>query len=263
MELRLDNKVAIVTGASQGIGLAITEGFAADGASVCMAARTGADVRREAERVNRATGRKMLPVQADMSKGEDIKRMIAECTKQFGRIDILVNCGADVPSSSVMETTDAEWDDGIAVKLLGYVRCAREAAKVMMPNKGGVIINIVSISGRELLTASAAPGAVNSAVLNLNKTMADEFAPHGIRVNAVNPGFTDTARMDRHTSAMAALRGMTQEQLKESLLKTIPLRRFGTPVDMANMVRFLSSDAASYITGAVFNVDGGYCRSVF
>ena len=263
MEIRLDNKVAVVTGASRGIGLAISEGIAADGADVVMAARTRSDVQREAARVGRESGRRTLSVEADMSKLEDTKRLIASCLKEFGRIDILVNCGADVPSSSVMDTTDAEWDDGIAVKLLGYVRCTREAAKAMMAQKSGVIVNIVSISGREVLGASAAPGAINSAMLNLNKTMADEFAPHGIRVNAVNPGFTDTARMDRHTAAMAALRGITQEQLKQSILELVPLRRFGSPQDMANMVRFLASDAASYITGAVFNVDGGYTRGVF
>lgn len=263
MDIRLDGKVALVTGASRGIGLAIAEGFAADGARVVMAARGEDALVAEAARIGKACGVETLAVSGDMSRTDDIERLFDTCLGRFSTLDILVNCGADVPSSSPMQTTDEEWDFGFAVKLMGYLRCARRAAGVMKQQRAGAIIHIVSISGREALGASAAPGAFNSALLNLNKTMADELAPHNIRVNSVNPGFTATARMERHTAAMARLRGMTQDQLKESVLAAVPLRRFATPQDIAAMVRFLASDAAGYITGGVFNVDGGYTRGVF
>lgn len=263
MEIRADGKVALVTGGSSGIGLATAERLAADGARVALAARGGPALKREAERLKRTYGVDTLAVEADMGRAEDVARLIQTCVSAFGKIDILVNGGADVPSSHPLEAVDSDWETGIAVKLMGYVRCSREAARVMRESGGGAIVLISSISGREGLGASGVPGAVNSAVLNLNKTMANELAPHRIRVNAVNPGFTDTPRMDRHTAAMARDLGMTQAELQRQILATIPLRRFGQATDMANMIAFLVSDQASYITGAVFTVDGGWSRSVF
>lgn len=262
MELRFDGKVALVTGASRGIGLGICEGLAADGAKLGMASRGKDALTASAARIEKQFGADTLAVPTDFGKADEVGRFVEACAKRFGRIDILVNCAGDVPSAPPMRTTDAEWEAGIAVKLLGYIRCAR-AAVPHMKKDGGAIVHIVSISSREGLGASGAPGAVNSALLNVNKTMADELAPLGIRVNVVNPGFTDTDRMDRHTSAMAQARGITQDALKDGVRKQIPLGRFGRPDDISNMVRFLVSDAASYITGAVFNVDGGYSRSVF
>jgi NAD(P)-dependent dehydrogenase (short-subunit alcohol dehydrogenase family) len=262
MEIRLDGKVALVTGASRGIGLGICQGLAFDGARLGMAARDSKALDQAAERVTKEYGTETFAVAADMGKPEEVERFVQACGQHFGAIDILVNCAGDVPSAPPMQTTDAEWDDGISVKLLGYVRCAR-AALPYLKHRGGSIVHIVSISSREGLGASGAPGAVNAALLNINKTMADELASHRIRVNVVNPGFTDTARMQRHTAAMAKARGITQEQLKDEVRSRIPLGRFGKPEDIANLVRFLSSDAASYITGAVFNVDGGYSRSAF
>lgn len=263
MDIRIDGKVAIVTGGSRGIGKAIGAGLAADGARVVLASREAGALRASADEIAGDHPGAIAAVPTDMGDPNQIERLVATAIEKFGGVDILVNCGADVPSSNTMETSDEEWATGIAAKLMGYVRATRCVVPVLRQRGGGAIVHIVSISGRELLGASAAPGALNSALLNLNKTMADEFAPHRIRVNVVNPGFTDTARMDRHTDAMARLRGLSQHDLQEEVLRRIPLRRFGQPADMANMVRFLVSDAADYITGAVFNVDGGYCRSVF
>tara|TARA_A100001037_G_scaffold301202_1_gene330194 strand:+ start:148 stop:549 length:402 start_codon:yes stop_codon:yes gene_type:complete len=128
---------------------------------------------------------------------------------------------------------------------------------------GGSIIHIVSNSGREGVHASGVPGAVNSALLNLNKTMADELAADGIRVNAVNPAFVETGRMERHTAAMAREKDVPVEELRRGILDQIPLGRFGRPADIANVVRFLASDAADFITGSVITVDGDLSRSVF
>jgi NAD(P)-dependent dehydrogenase (short-subunit alcohol dehydrogenase family) len=262
MEIRFDGKIALVTGASRGIGLGICEGLAADGARLGMAAR-GADALEEAAaRIKKEFGSETLAVATDMGRPDEVSRLVDVCGKHFGRIDILINCAGDVPSAPPMQTTEAEWENGITVKLLGYIRCAR-AVVPYMKQKGGSIVHIVSISSREGLGASGAPGVVNSALLNLNKTMADELAPLGIRVNVINPGFTDTGRMQRHTLAMAEARGITQDALKDGILRQIPLGRFGRPTDISNMVRFLGSDAASYITGSVFNVDGGFSRSIF
>ena len=262
MEIRFDRKVVLVTGASRGIGFGICQGFAADGARLGMAARGADALSQAAARIEKESKTETLAVATDMGKPAEIERFVNACGKRFGAIDILVNCAGDVPSAPPLQTTEAEWDNGISVKLLGYIRCAR-AALPYMKQQGGSIIHIVSISSREGLGASGAPGAVNSALLNVNKTMADELAPHRIRVNVVNPGFTDTDRMQRHTAAMAQARGISQDALKNEVKRQIPLGRFGKPEDIANMVRFLASDAASYVTGAVFNVDGGYCRSVF
>lgn len=262
MDIRFDGKVVLVTGASRGIGLAISEGFASDGARLGMAARGAAALEAEAARLTAAYGTQTHAVSADMGKPEDVTKFVESCGQHFGRIDVVVNCAGDVPSAPPMQTTDAEWEDGIAVKLLGYVRCSRAALPYMKAG-GGAIVHIVSISGREAIGASGAPGAVNAAMLNISKTMADELAPHQVRVNVVNPGFTDTGRMQRHTAAMAEARGMGQDELKAEIRSHIPLGRFASPNDISHMVRFLSSDFAGYITGAVFNVDGGYCRGVF
>lgn len=263
MNIRLDGKVALVTGANRGIGLAIAEGFAEDGASLGMAARDAAKLHAEAERLARTYNVRTLPVVSDLGRLEDATRFVRACAESLGRIDILVNAAGDVPSSPPLQSSEDDWENGLSVKLLGYVRCAREAVSFMQRAGGGSIVHIVSISGREPVGASGVPGAVNAALLNLTKTMADELAPAGIRVNAVNPGFTQTARMERHTAAMAHAQGISHDELKRRILSTIPLGRFGQAMDVANMVRFLVSDAASYITGVAVNVDGGFSRGAF
>jgi 3-oxoacyl-[acyl-carrier protein] reductase len=263
METRLDGKVALITGASRGIGLAIAEGLAEDGASVGMAARTSGVLREAAERVARRYGVKTLPVETDMGDRLQVARLVRAVGETFGRIDIVVNGGADVPSSPPLQATEEDWESGIATKLLGYVRCTREALPWMESAGGGAVIHVVSISGREPVGASGVPGAVNAALLNLTKTMATELAPRGIRVNAVNPGFTATGRMERHTAAMAREAGVDQAVLKERILGMTPLGRFAQAADVANLVRFLVSDRASFITGAAFTIDGGFTRGAF
>lgn len=253
--------VAMITGASSGIGAATAAALADDGYDLCLLARRTELLDAVADKTQQRFGIHAQPIAADLADPAAIDRAFQACEAKFGRLDVLVNAGADAPSIAPLAASEEQWTEGLAVKLLGYVRCSRRAAELMARDDGGTIVHIISISGREPMAASGVPGAANAALLNLTKTMATELAPSRIRVNAVNPGYTATERMERHTSAMAAEIGLSQDAVKRRLLDSIPLHRFAIPEDIANAVRFLVSDRASYITGTSLNVDGGVTKA--
>jgi 3-oxoacyl-[acyl-carrier protein] reductase len=239
-------KVALVTGGNRGIGRAVAEALARDGAAVAVAA--GQDLAGAEEVVAglRSTGARAIALQADVSDAAQAERLVASTVEELGRLDILVNNAGLTRDGLIVRMDEAEWDAVLDVNLKGAFLCTKAALKRMMRQKSGCIVNITSVMGLRGNAGQANYAASKSGLIGLTKSTAWEVASRGIRVNAVAPGFI-TTRMTE---------GLPEEVTAEAL-KRIPLGRLGRPEDVAGVVVFLCSEAASYMTGQVLVVDGG------
>lgn len=245
--MRLNNKVAVVTGGGSGFGAEICRKFVAEGAKVvlvdCRADRGGA-VAQEIDAVF---------VEADVASDADSGRMVAAAVDRFGRLDILVNnAGAPQAPTPVTDTGEHDFDRLMAVNAKAIFLAAKHAVPLMRRQGGGVILNTVSVAAIRPRPNLAAYNASKGAALILSKSLAIELAPDGIRVNAVCPGPGDTPML-------ATFVGGDSETHRAAFLQSIPLGRLCAPTDIANIMTFLASDEASFITGAVLEVDGGRC----
>ena len=255
MDLRLTDNVAIVTGSSRGIGKAIATGLAAEGCRVTLCGRD-ADVLEQSAAALRRTGAKVLAVTADLSRPEDPARLIEETVRAFGRVDILVNnVGGARAAGPFLDTPDTAWQAAVDLNLLAVVRFSRLVVPEMQKVGGGVIVNISSIWGRET-GGTATYNAVKAAEISLTKSLARELAPMNIRVNSVAPGsiYFPGGSWDRRLQA-------DPEGITAFMKREIPFGRFGKPEEVADVVVFLCSERASWVTGACLNVDGGQSRS--
>lgn len=248
----LEGKVAVVTGASRGIGEAIALALADDGADVAVLARTESDLEKTAAEV-RESGRKAQVVLCDVGSSSSVVAGFEGIWKNFGRLDILINnAGSRQNFKTVDELPEAEWDAVIDVNLKGTFLCSREAAQLMMRNGGGSIVNIASIAGPVAFPRIGAYCAAKAGVVALTKVMAAEWAEHHIRVNAVAPGWIESPMNvelrtePKNADMFAHLRNQTF------------LKRFGRPREVADVVSFLASPAASYIDGEIIFIDGGW-----
>ena len=242
----LKDKVAIVTGASRGIGRAIALSLASSGANVVVNYAGSEAAAHEVANEIEKMGRKAVLFQADVSDGEKVSQMVKKTLEEFGRVDILVNNAGITRDNLLMRMKDSEWDQVINTNLKGVYNCIKAVTRPMMKQRAGRIINISSVVGSLGNPGQANYVAAKAGVIGLTKSVAREMASRGITVNAVAPGFIETD--------MTAKLG---EDIQTSLMAQIPLQRLGQPDDIANMVRFLCSDEASYITGQTIHVDGG------
>ncbi len=241
----LDGKIAIVTGAAQGIGRAIAETLARAGADVAVA---DLDPGRSQETVDAVVklGRKALNVKVNVADWDDAKAMTDQVVKEMGKIDILVNNAGVTRDGLVMRMKEEDWNLVLQVNLYGTFHCTKAVLQPMTKQRSGRIVNIASIVGAMGNAGQANYAASKAAVIGFTKTVAREYATRLVTVNAVAPGFIDTAM----TQTLPA-------DVKETLQKQIPLGRLGQPADIAEAVRFLVSDEAGYITGHVLHVNGG------
>jgi 3-oxoacyl-[acyl-carrier protein] reductase len=252
MELGLKGKVAIITGGTQGIGKATAIGMAKEGASVVICARRQELLDQVASEI-RAAGGKALGVSADVSRAEDCQRIVAEALRAFGRVDILVN-NAGTSNRGKFETVpDSVWQADLDLKVFGAIRLTRLVIPEMRKQKGGRIINITNIGAKQPKAESMPTAVSRAAGLAMTKALSKEFAPENILVNTVCIGLI---RAGQHETN-AAKRGVPVEQLYEGMAKEIPLGRVGNAEEVANVITFLASDAASYVTGTSINLDGG------
>jgi NAD(P)-dependent dehydrogenase (short-subunit alcohol dehydrogenase family) len=244
---RLEDKIALVTGGGAGIGRAIAETFAREGAHVVIADRDADAARATAEAITKSNGAARAEM-IDVTSTEQVKALMCTISEVFGRLDVLVNNAGLGERADFRHLDDAAWDRVWKTNLDGTVRCAREAFDLLKSSGKASIINLSSVMAtkhtRQMSVYSATKGAVSA----LSRSLAVEYAPYGIRVNALCPGYVETGLIGRYTA---------NPMIAKALLSQTPLRRFGTPQDIANAALFLASDEAAYITGAGLHVDGG------
>ena len=252
MDLGLGGKVALVTGGTQGIGRASALRLAAEGARVAVAAR-GADGLERTMAGLRAAGGDVLALQADVSRAADCERLMRELVGHFGRIDILVNNAGTSATGEFEAVDDAAWQADFDLKLFAAVRLARLAIPHMKRAGGGRIVNITNIGAKQPRARSMPTTVTRAAGLALTKALSKEYAPHGILVNTLCIGLVRAGQHERR----AAQRGIEVEALYAEMAKDIPLGRVGDAEEVANVVAFLASDAATYVTGTSINLDGG------
>ena len=255
--MELSNHVALITGAGQGIGRASALALAAAGANVVAVDINGESARQTAAAIA-ATGRRSLPIQADIGDLGDIDRTVAEAMTTFGAIDILVNNAGVTRRAYIMDLTEEDWDKIYRVNAKGVFFCLQRVAREMIPRRRGRIINIASIAGKGFPgTSNAIYAASKGAVISLTKTAAQQLARHDINVNAVCPGIVRTHLYGEMVRVMAESEGLSIAEIERRGVQAIPLQRANEPEDIAAMVVFLASPGARNITGQSFNVDGG------
>lgn len=256
---RLPDRIAIVTGAAQGLGEAIAHRLAGEGAHVVVADINDEQARLVAAEIERRHRRRALAVRCDVTDEEEVAGMVRAALDAFGRLDLLVSNAGILISGDVTEFSAADWRKVIEVNLVGYFLCAREAAKVMRRQRNGVIIQVNSKSGKKGSFRNSAYAASKFGGIGLTQSLALELAPEGIRVNAVCPGnlLDSPLWVDSLYEQYAERWGMSQEQVRRKYEEQVPLGRGCTYDDVCNVVVFLASDEASYMTGQAINVTGG------
>jgi 3-oxoacyl-[acyl-carrier protein] reductase len=262
MDLGLTGKVVIVTGSSDGIGLITAQTLAREGARVVVCARREPKLFEARDVIVKETGADVLAVQCDVRKLEDVQRLVAQTLQHFGAIHILINNAGSVPSIKFTDVSDAQWYEYLERKVMGFLRVAREVVPHMQKNGWGRIINVAGTAGWEPSNTAMAVGINNAAVMNWTKSMSLQYAADGILVNTVAPGSIDTPRQVGNRQREAEVTGKSVEEIRQARVKDIPLHRLGLPQEVANVVVFLASECASYMTGTCVTVDGGVVRGI-
>ena len=244
---RLDDKIALITGGGRGLGRAIARAFAEAGADVAVASRTLEQLNEVAEQI-RAQGRRALAVEADVSDSASVAQMVEAARKEFGRIDVLVNCAGVGWAEKLAGMSDGTWDWIIKTNLYGTFYCCREVLRVMIEQHRGSIINIASVAGAKGVPGLGAYGASKGGVITMSKALAMENIRHNIRVNVIAPGYF---RTDMNAAVL------DDPETGPKLIKRIPMRRAGDPKEIGGLAIYLASDEASYVTGEVYFISGG------
>jgi NAD(P)-dependent dehydrogenase (short-subunit alcohol dehydrogenase family) len=261
MELGLRGKAALVTGASRGLGEAIALELATEGVQVCLAARDAAKLAEVAAAITARAQARCTVFAGDLRQAETMQAAVSQAVGAFGRLDILVNNAGATKRGDFFALTEEDWQDGYALKFHGYVRATR-AAWPHLKAANGAVINIVGIGARAGTDEFTIGGSVNAAILNFTKAMAHLGVRDGVRVNAINPGHIETDRMARNLARLAELRGVTRDAARAQLQAACGIARFGRPDDIATAVAFLASDKASFVQGALIDIDGGENRAL-
>ena len=256
MELELTNKVAIITGASRGIGEGTAQVLAAEGCDVFLVARSSADLERVAADIRAKTGRRAATHVADLMDPKAPAAAIAAALGAYGRIDFLVNNAGATKRGNFFELTDDDWASGYGLKFFGAMRMTRSAWPHIRANKGA-IVNIIGIGSRTAAAEFTIGGSVNSALVNFTKATGDIGRRDGVRVNAINPGHIQTSRLEKRVEAAMSKTNGTREDAIRGMIAELGINRFGQPEEIGRLVAFLCSPKADFIQSTVIDMDGG------
>ncbi|HEX5816610.1 MAG TPA: SDR family oxidoreductase [Methylomirabilota bacterium] len=259
MDLGLAGKVALVTAASKGMGKACAMGLAAEGARIVMCARTEADLKTAAEEIRARTKAEVVAMPADVTRKDDVSALVDRAMKSFGGVDILVANAGGPPRGFFEDMTDEQWQGAFDTSLLSVVRLVRGVLPSMKARRWGRILTIQSVSVKQPIPELLLSNAVRPGVAGMMKTLAGQLGKDGITVNTVCPGKIMT---DRLLSGQK-LSGLSRDEYLAKAAEDVPVGRIGTPEEFANVVVFLASERASYVTGVAVQVDGGVVRGLF
>ena len=257
MDLQLKGKVAVVTGASRGIGRSIAETLAAEGMSVVLAAQS----KDQLEAVASTLPTPSLVHVVDLRVPDGPAALVAATLARFGQLDLLVNNAGATKRGDFFALTDADWEDGFSLKFYGAMRCSRAAWPHLQAARGS-IVNIAGIGGRTGSAEFTIGGGVNAALMHLTKSLADRGVKDGVRVNAINPGSIETDRLQLRLKTFAAEHHVDLPEAGRQMAKAHGIARFGQPEEIARAVAFLASPAVAFVQGAVIDIDGGQTRTL-
>ncbi|HGJ67047.1 TPA: SDR family oxidoreductase [bacterium] len=263
MELGLKGKIAIVGGSSKGLGKACAMALAREGAEVAICARNEKELNDTADQIRWKYGTDVLALSVDLTRYEDIKRLVNETMRRFGRIDILVNNTGGPTPGGFFDLDDESWEMGFQRLLMFTVRICREVIPIMKKQNWGRIINDTSFTVKEPADRLVLSNVFRVGVISLAKTLSRELGQHNITVNNVCPGSFETERMEQILEERSAKSGKSIEAVKAELIETIPIRRMQKPEELADLVAFLASENAGGITGTTIQVDGGMIKGLF
>jgi NAD(P)-dependent dehydrogenase (short-subunit alcohol dehydrogenase family) len=253
MHIDFSGRNVVVTGASKGIGLACAQAFAAAGARVAIVSRSRPNLDAAAATFERAP----FAIAADLSDAEAAERAIAQCERDLGAIDVLVNSAGAAKRYAPSDLDAAAWHAAMDAKFFSYIHPLDAALKRMVARGRGAIVNVIGSGGKVASPVHLPGGAANAALMLATVGLAAAYGPKGIRINGINPGQTMTGRVQQGLAAEAKMTGRTPDELLAAARERIPLRRLGTPEEVARVALFLASDLASYVTGAIVPMDGG------
>ena len=263
MDLGLKNKVALVAAGSRGLGRAVAEELAAEGASLVLCARDVNTLTETAAAIADASGAHVLAVPADVTNADSIKQLVEAGIDRFGRIDILVTNAGGPPAGTFDQLTREQWNESLRLTLLSAIELARQVLPGMKQRRWGRILNITSISVKQPVENLMLSNSLRAGLTGFARTLANEVAAEGITVNNILPGYTRTERLQDLALMMAENQGISADEFRGKWEKEIPMGRLGEPREFAALAAFLVSERASYITGTSIQVDGGWIRSLF
>jgi NAD(P)-dependent dehydrogenase (short-subunit alcohol dehydrogenase family) len=260
MQLDLAGKVAVVSGASRGIGREIARVLSREGMDIALVARDKA-LLEEAKAEVEKNGRKAIVLIYDLRDRAAPPACIGDTLRAFGKIDLLVNVAGDTRGGNFLDLTDDDWANGFELKTFGYIRMTRAAWPHLKKTKGS-IVNIIGGNARQGHALYTIGGAVNAALVNFTKSMADLGNIDGVRVNAINPGVLVTRRLENRIELVSKQTGVSREEAKKNILEQMRVPRFGETVEIADLVAYLTSQRADFLQGAIIDMDGGFNRAV-